>query len=572
MVWTYNESGETYDDTGALYDGLDPALPMTILVGISDDMEDVTPHVKYDTFVATDNGSTGRSDIRFRLTQALSTLPTVLDQAMVRVVNHALNTETHRGFIRSRRPGSEPGGYDYVDIVADDLSTLLDETYIVLESRPAEDMDERIAALWLLYRPAYLDNDLSNVDAIGSQLAAQEFAGVTLRQALEATISQASSSAEYRIDSLGRLHVWTSDSNPAPVNIDVDAPGGGEDAAEELDIEYDSYSFFNQVYVQAATPEASGFYRDQDSIDALGGLVRTSVLQASDVETPAMAAALAAMYLGRVAASTPRGSFQITNVNGWQAGQNLNITDASKGLSATAFRIRRVVTKIVRPGTVNPVFQYTCEFGGSRSGGGFAGGANGSLGAGQLVYGNLGADSNVYITSDGATVTDGQTTRVHLGRLDAITGEMDQFGLYVTGPDGTVIVDGTSNMFKISASGTMSDTCPADTFERTVDITITSLGIVTETPALMAWIATTSGTTAQRRQSPYINSAGSAKFAATSSGGSPTSPSGTWDTMCSMSSRLNSGRVLVRMATSNALPSTSADFFAKFYVMAEAAI
>jgi hypothetical protein len=42
--------------------------------------------------------------------------------------------------------------------------------------------------------------------------------------------------------------------------------------------------------------------------------------------------------------------------------------------------------------------------------------------------------------------------------------------------------------------------------------------------------------------------------------------------MCSMSSRLNSGRVLVRMATSNALPSTSADFFAKFYVMAEAAI
>lgn len=49
-------------------------------------------------------------------------------------------------------------------------------------------------------------------------------------------------------------------------------------------------------------------------------------------------------------------------------------------------------------------------------------------------------------------------TRVHMGRLDAITGGTDQFGLYVTGPDGTTIIDGTSNMFKIVASGGASIT------------------------------------------------------------------------------------------------------------------
>lgn len=46
-------------------------------------------------------------------------------------------------------------------------------------------------------------------------------------------------------------------------------------------------------------------------------------------------------------------------------------------------------------------------------------------------------------------------TRVHMGRLDAITGGTNQFGLYVAGPDGTVIIDGTSDIFRIVATGTI---------------------------------------------------------------------------------------------------------------------
>jgi hypothetical protein len=51
-------------------------------------------------------------------------------------------------------------------------------------------------------------------------------------------------------------------------------------------------------------------------------------------------------------------------------------------------------------------------------------------------------------------------TRVHIGRLDDITGGVDQFGLYVAGPDGTVIIDGTSNVLKVVSTGSLTMSGP----------------------------------------------------------------------------------------------------------------
>jgi hypothetical protein len=390
VVATYNDAGDTYEDTDFLWDGLDPALAMSVLIGTSAASTELSGDIKWNTFVATDNGTSGRSLISFRIEAALSTLTTVIDQAMVKVVNHTLHTETHRAFIRSRKPIGSPM-YDAVEIIADDIGGLLDDTFIALEIRPAETMVARITALWLFYRPNFLDNDLSNVASIGGTLPAQTFVGVTLRQAIEATISQASASADYFVDALGRLRVFTASGLTAPFNIDNDAPTGGEVAADKLDIEY----------VQGGTPEGSGYFPAE-------GRTRTTVIQAPDCTTLAMATALSNMYLGRVNASVPRGSFEITGVDGWQAGQMILITDAAKGLSAASFRIRRVTTRVARPGptAATLVFRYTVEFGGSLAGGGL-GVPTDTLGSGQLVYGNLGGESNVYITSDGVTVTDG---------------------------------------------------------------------------------------------------------------------------------------------------------------------
>lgn len=408
MVWTYNQASETYNDTGALWDGLDPAQAITVLIGTPAASTDVTPDIQWDTFSATDNGTNGRSLISFRIEAALSGLTTVTDQAVVKVVNHALNRETHKAVIRSRKPIGRPG-YDAVTIVADDLAGLLDDTFIALEIRPSETMVARITALWNAYAPTALNNDLTAVASIGGSLPAQTFTGVTLRQAVEATISLASSSADYYLEPDGRLHVFTSEVNNAPFDIDNDAPTGGERAAEELDIEYDSNSYGNRIYIQGGTPEGSGFFADVAAIAAVGGIVRTFSVQAPDCTTAAMAQTLADMHLGRAKTATPRGSFEITGETICRAGQNILITDAAKGLSAQSFRIRRVTTKVARPGALatSLVFRQNVEFGGSSAGGGFSGGSSASVGSGALVYGNLGGESNTFVTADGVTVTDG---------------------------------------------------------------------------------------------------------------------------------------------------------------------
>lgn len=402
-IATYNDAGDTYNDLDFLWDGLDPAQAMSILVGTSAASAELSASIPLASMVATDNGTSGRSLISFRIRGALSSFPTVKDQAVVKIVDHARNTETHRAFIRSRRPitGIEPE----VEIIADDIGGLLDDTFIDVEIRPAETMVARITALWFFYRPPYLDNSLSFVASIGGTLEAQTFAGVTLRQAIEATISQASASAKYHVDSLGRLHVYTSETNPAPYAVVFGTPGGGQIAPEDLSIDYDTNEYFNRVYIQGGTPEGSGYFFDAAAIAAVDGLIRTTVLQAPDCTTAAMAQALADMYLGRAGTAIARGSFTTSSPkDGWQSGQNVVVTEADIGLTAQSFPIRSVTTTFEATNT-GLRRKYAIEFGGRQAGG--IGSQSATLGSGQLVYGNLGGQSNVYITADGMTVTDG---------------------------------------------------------------------------------------------------------------------------------------------------------------------
>jgi len=403
MVATYNNAGDTYEDTDFQYEGLDPARPLSVLIGTSAAAADLTGDIPLESVVATDNGTTGRSLISLTIQQPLSALPTVKDQAVVKIVDHALNTETHRAFIRSRRPitGLEAS----VEIIADDIGGLLDDKFIVLEVRPAETMLARITALWFFYRPNFLDNDLSFVSSIGGTLPAQTFAGVMLREAIEMTIAQASSTASYHVDSVGRLHVYTSESNPAPYSVIFGTPGGGQIAPEDLSIDYDSNTYFNRVYVQGANPDGSGWFQDDAAIATVGGLIRETVIQAADCETAAMALALAQMFLADASSSIPRGMFTASSpYDGWRSSQNLTVTEADIGLSAVSFPIRSVTMTFEATRTGFRRI-YVVEFGGRQAGG--LGARSETLGSGQLVYGNLGGQSNVYITSDGVTVTDG---------------------------------------------------------------------------------------------------------------------------------------------------------------------
>lgn len=112
----------------------------------------------------------------------------------------------------------------------------------------------------------------------------------------------------------------------------------------------------------------------------------------------------------------------------------------------------------------------------------------GRLAGGSLVYGELGGASNNYITSDGMSTTDGQTVRTHIGRLDAFTGGKNQFGLLVRDPAGTVIIDGTSNMFKIVASGTLTHSQAANSIGFN-HVLITGAGLPTgKAPAFIGYV------------------------------------------------------------------------------------
>lgn len=306
--------------------------PMTRDVSLFIGGRDLTTTVKWDSLAASDNGTNGRGSTSLHLANVgLDDLPELYDRALLRLVDHADETEAIRALVTSRGPSSRPG-YTGVDVVAADVGMLLDETFIPSVIRPAETMQQRIGFLWGWYAGSALSADLSNVAAIGGTLAAQSFAGVTLRQALEATISQASASADSYVDALGKLHVFESQTNAAPANVTEDAPEPGEVAPEDLAIDYDANTYANRVYIDAGTPAGSGFFQDDRAIADANGVVVTRVLRAPDCETAAMAQALANMYLGRVSNRSARGAFSITGTDGWRGGQMLRVRAPTHGL------------------------------------------------------------------------------------------------------------------------------------------------------------------------------------------------------------------------------------------------
>lgn len=637
---------------------------------------DISADTQWDTVSIEDAGANVRSTSSLRINGAISAYPEVYDQALLRVYDATSNADVFAGYIRSRRPAKTSKNHNAIDLIADDAGGLLDDAFIPFESRPVETMQARIGFLWGKYAGTHLSGDLSLVASIGGSLPTQTFAGVTLRQAIESTISQASASAEYYLDANTRLHIFTSESNAAPKDIDADAPttsyrttllatvpisywrlgeasgtvatdemganngtyvntptlgvagalpGDGDTAATmatasneyvtigttgfpmgaaartllcwvktttnarqaffgygaagafgtfnleyipglglmlvgyaggdlasnnvtvidgnwhqvavtfdgttvrlyqdaveikngaralntvgvgapsigrqsytdatywpmngsvdeaaiwgralspteiadlyavgttgahadgssdevaplDLSIDYDSNTYYNRVYIQGATPVGSGFYQNGAAIAAANGMVRTGVVNAPDCETAAMAAALAAMYLGRVDSASGRGKFSVTSddADGWRAGMNVLITSADLDLSAQSFRISRVNTTVIRPGSAMKR-RYAVEFGGSRASGN--GGQSEGLGSGQLVSGNLGGASNTYVTGDGVAVTDGTTVRAYIGKLPN-----GDYGVKIVSSTGAVLIDGET-ITLTGSTGTVS--------------------------------------------------------------------------------------------------------------------
>jgi hypothetical protein len=111
---------------------------------------------------------------------------------------------------------------------------------------------------------------------------------------------------------------------------------------------------------------------------------------------------------------------------------------------------------------------------------------------------------------------------------DGVSVVIDRDGLVVHNPDGVVIIDGTSNMFKILTTGTLTATAAAWAAGVVVEATsstaaLTALGTFT-TPPMALGVFTTAGAakTIGRRMANIMLGYTSPVYTASTSGGSPT--------------------------------------------------
>jgi hypothetical protein len=304
-----------------------------------------------------------RATLETTLRGAVVDLPELYDQARVRFVDHTAGDEPFTGFLRSKHPitGLDPK----IEVLAEDRAALLDDIWVDVELRRPETMQQRIGYFWGQYAGSQFSGDLSFVQSIGDTLPLQRYDTVTLRQAIEMIVVQASSTAQFHVDNMGRPHVFTSETNDAPYDVVHATPGGGEVAPTDLDINFDGGAYFNRVLVRGATPEATLFVQDDAAIASAAGLVRTGMLQASEVTTAAMATAVGQQYLASQKAAVARGTFSVESTyDGWRAGQNLTVNDPDIFSSPQPFQIRSVERRVSGRGSNQLHSTYSIEFGG----------------------------------------------------------------------------------------------------------------------------------------------------------------------------------------------------------------
>jgi hypothetical protein len=331
---------------------------------------DCTNDVLWQSLRITDAGK-NQGSFDCTLDAALSSLTEFHEQAPVLVIDHDSTPETmFRGFLKGYRPLLVPG-WTRTEVRATGHDEALDVFIPGPEPRPTESAKARIGYLWGKYANHYLSPDLSNVTINVASVADQNFENITLHRALDEIVGQAApTTGAWYLDQSGKLHVYTSEANAAPDNIDADSPGAGEIAPHGLQIDWDAGVYFNTVYVQGANAAGSGYVYDHAAIAKAGGSVFSTSLMAPNSDTAAKRDNLGAMYLGRVKTSAMRGSFSVSSPNdGWRAGQTLTVTAADASLSAEATRIERVSTRLLSSDSSKR--RYEIEFGRpSRSGSG----------------------------------------------------------------------------------------------------------------------------------------------------------------------------------------------------------
>jgi hypothetical protein len=173
---------------------------------------------------------------------------------------------------------------------------------------------------------------------------------------------------------------------------------------------------------------------------------------------------------------------------------------------------------------------------------------------------------------------DGATVRVDRGGITITDG-----GITVTNGDDVVIIDGSSDMFRIAATGTLSDTVAAGS-GGTETATLTGLGTALSAPlAVVSMIG--SSLTSEANAAAVNTSKGLAlapdglnwndSYVATSSGGTVDEPAVTTSYIATGGGQLSAtptGTMTAKLWSSSAAGSVTRYFHMRYYVLEQAAI
>ena len=142
--------------------------------------------------------------------------------------------------------------------------------------------------------------------------------------------------------------------------------------------------------------------------------------------------------------------------------------------------------------------------------------------------------------------------------------------LSVTNPGGTVIIDGSSDMFRIVATGTLSHTQAAGS-DGSTTVTLSALGAQTVPLAFVAYVAESNSLTGVWWDLGHLVN-WSTTFVAPTSGGSPVQQARTANWVAWVSAGLTSANAypIVRLSLSNST-TTSKTAYARYYLLAQAA-
>jgi hypothetical protein len=328
-----------------------------------------------------------------------------------------------------------------------------------------------------------LGSTISNTNASMPPLA---FTNVTLRQAIEQVADAAGVGRVMWIDSLRRLWYTNASALVAPFGVS-DNPGSGQVAVENHELETEE-RVVTSVYVVGANAAGSGWVRDTDAIRDIGYDFQ-AFLNVDTSDTAAKRNSLGAAYLGRVAAVVTRGSFEITGADGWRPGQIVTITDAALGLVAATYQIAGVTSTIEGGSGVRT---YRVEYGALSASLARALGLGSGVSAVGALSAALSSVAGTVVNSASLEITDaaGQS-RVLLGAIGG-----DDYGLKVVSSDGTtVIIDGTSDVFKVAATGTaaVAGVDGSGSSGGSGSTTVTLSTGLTYSPVSAFWIASVTG-------------------------------------------------------------------------------